>query len=309
MNNYETLIVIDDICKWFEDELRKNLQLYKVPAPLFVKKESGLNDELSGNEDAVSFTPTNLNKECVIVHSLAKWKRMKLYENKFKMYDGIITNMIAIRQNEQLDETHSILVDQWDWEKIIDIKDRTLDFLKDIVLKIIKTLFTVINLLKANYPLLDHLSNFDSNVSFITTDDLLDLYPNEDPQTRENLYVKKYKTTCLMKVGSQLKNNTIHEKRAPDYDDWNLNCDILFWHHGLNKALELSSMGIRVDAKSLFHQLTISNNLNKLDYDYHSLIVKSDLPFTIGGGIGRSRLLMLLLNKKHIKEVQESVWN
>ena len=290
----------------FERKLAKELNLTRVSAPLFVTKESGLQDDLSGIERKVSFDIKKDGKEIEIVQSLAKWKRLALKKYKFLVNKGIYTDMTAIRRDENLDQTHSIYVDQWDWEKVIDIKDRNIEFLKDNVKKIVSAIYKTSKFLK--------LKGFkevkiNKNVFFIDSQDLLDLYPDKTEKEREYLITKKYKTVFIIGIGNNLKNGSPHDKRAPDYDDWNLNGDLFFYHEVLDMALELSSMGIRVDKESLVKQLKISNKEERLQYKYHQDILNEELPLTIGGGIGQSRLCMLLLSRAHVGEVQASYWD
>lgn len=303
---YETQTAIGFIKDVFQKHLAVNLNLKRVSAPLFVLKESGLNDGLSG-EEAVSFSILNLNKEGEIVHSLAKWKRMALYKYDFHIGNGLYADMNAIRKEEVLDNLHSVYVDQWDWEKVITKEDRNVDYLKksviDIVDAIYKTSVEVIN----KYKDLSFL--VPNKVFFIDSEELLKLYPTLEPKEREYEIVKKHKVVFIKRIGYPLSNNKPHDSRAPDYDDWSLNGDLLYYHEVLDVAMEISSMGIRVDENSLIKQLALTNKLEDLKYEYHALIKNKILPLTIGGGIGQSRLCMLLLEKAHIGEVQSSIWD
>ena len=290
----------------FEKKLAKELQLTRVSAPLFVTKESGLQDDLSGVERTVSFDVKKDGKELEIVQSLAKWKRMALKKYDFSMHTGLYTDMTAIRRDDKMDETHSIYVDQWDWEKIIDKADRTIDYLKRTVRKIVKAISETSMFLKHK--------GFDAieickDVHFITSQELLDLYPGTTDKEREYQITKKYKTVFIMKIGDDLSDGKPHDMRAPDYDDWGLDGDLLFYHEVLDMALEISSMGIRVDKESLIKQLQKAKKEERLKFDYHQAIIKEELPLTIGGGIGQSRLCMLLLGRAHIGEVQASYWD
>ena len=290
----------------FEKLLSKKLDLTRVFAPLFVTKESGLQDDLSGIERKVTFDILKDGKELEVVQSLAKWKRFALKKYQFPIYKGIYTDMIAIRRDDKMDEIHSIYVDQWDWEKIIKKSDRNLDFLKKTVQKIVMAIIETEKYIKIKgFPGID----LSSKVFFITSQSLLDMYPDKTEKEREYLITKKYKTVFIMKIGPILSNGKPHDSRAPDYDDWNLNGDLLFYHEVLDIALEISSMGIRVDKTSLIKQLEISDKKERLKYDYHKMILQDQLPLTIGGGIGQSRLCQLLLGRIHIGEVQASYWD
>ena len=290
----------------FEVKLASVLDLTRVSAPLLVTQESGLQDDLSGVERKVAFDILKDGKELVIVQSLAKWKRMALKKYSFPVYKGLYTDMTAIRRDDKMDETHSIYVDQWDWEKVILRKDRTIDYLKKTVKKIVKAISDTSSFLKR--------IGFDGvkickDVYFITSQELLDLYPGTTDKEREYLITKKYKTVFIMQIGDDLTDGKPHDKRAPDYDDWSLDGDLLFYHEVLDMALEISSMGIRVDKESLLKQIQKSGKQERLQYAYHKAILKDELPLTIGGGIGQSRLCMLLLGRAHIGEVQASYWD
>lgn len=307
MSIKETEIAIKFIKDHFEDILAEEMNLTRVSAPLFVKPESGLNDNLNGVERAVSFDVPDAKAEGVeIVHSLAKWKRMALQRYEFKRGEGLYTDMNAIRRDEVMDNLHSIYVDQWDWEKILDKSERTEEMLKEIVRK----LFTVFKktedaVIKA-FPTLERY--LPDEITFITTQELEDMYPELEPKEREDKILEKKKAVFIMKIGGQLKSGTKHDGRAPDYDDWDLNGDIVFWYPVLNRAFEVSSMGIRVDENSLVKQLKAAGCMNRLELPFHSDLLAKRLPYTIGGGIGQSRICMFYLGKAHVGEVQSSVW-
>ncbi|MDD7306548.1 MAG: aspartate--ammonia ligase [Peptoniphilaceae bacterium] len=306
-NLYRTQMLIKEIKDFFQINLSNNLNLKRVSAPLFVDTKTGLNDNLSGVEEPVTFSlPEADNQKMEIVHSLAKWKRFALKKYNFKMHEGLYTDMNAIRRCEIPDNTHSFYVDQWDWELIIDQKDRNVEYLEATVQVIFNTLRAldeyICNLMPTRVKLLPQ------NIHFMTTQELLDLYPDLSPSQREREAVKKYKAVFLMQIGKELSNGKVHDMRAPDYDDWDLNGDILVYNPVLDDVLELSSMGIRVDSKSLIDQLEKSGKTERLQYDYHKLLANNKLPLTIGGGIGQSRLCMYFLQKAHIGEVQVSYW-
>ena len=304
---YDTQASISLIKKDFEQRISGSLNLKRVSAPLFVEKNSGLNDDLDGKAKAVNFVVPNINKECVIVHSLAKWKRMALHNYAFYVGNGLYTDMNAIRKDEQLDNLHSIYVDQWDWEKVIEKDDRNLSYLFDIVTKIHCCILETLDTLKARHPSLK--TNLEKTLYFISSQELLDMYPNLDSKQREYEIVKKYKSVFITGIGNKLSNGLPHDQRASDYDDWNLNGDLLYYHELLDCPIEISSMGIRVDEDSLSTQLKIADEEYKKDYKYHQMILNKELPYTIGGGIGESRLCMLLMNKIHIGEVQSAIWD
>lgn len=307
-NLYKTQMLIKEIKDFFQINLSNNLNLKRVSAPLFVENSTGLNDNLSGVEEPVKFTlPEANNEKMEIVHSLAKWKRYALKEYNFAMYEGLYTDMNAIRRCEVPDNTHSFYVDQWDWEKVIEPSDRNVDYLK-------ATVLTIFNTLRALDEYLCHLipkrvKLLPNNIKFMTSQELIDEFPEcKDGKEREKAACKKYKAIFLMQIGKVLSNGEVHDLRSPDYDDWNLNGDILVYNPVLDDQLELSSMGIRVDAKTLKEQLKISDCEERLNYKYHKLLVNNELPQTIGGGIGQSRLCMFFLQKAHIGEVQVSYW-
>ena len=305
LNTIETEKAIKFVRDNFEKILCKKLNLIRVSAPLFVNPSSGLNDNLNGYEKTVSFNIKGVKEEAEIVQSLAKWKRYALGKYGFNMYDGIYTNMNAIRKDEDLDALHSAYVDQWDWEKIIDYKDRNRNYLKKIVKEIYKTILKLASMVESEYHIKHDLPK---DIYFITTKELEAMYPNNTPKERENLICKEKKAVFLMQIGLKLKNRLPHDGRAADYDDWKLNGDILLYNEVTKAAFELSSMGIRVDEVSLVNQLKAKNELNKLDNPYCKDILNKKLPYTIGGGIGQSRLCMFMLKKAHIGEVQASIW-
>ncbi len=307
LDAYDTQRAIAYIKQTFQDEFSGALNLKRVSAPLFVTENSGLNDNLSGVERPVSFDIPAVGADAQVVHSLAKWKRLALKRYHFSVGNGLYTDMNAIRRDEELDNVHSLYVDQWDWEKIITAENRNLDYLKLIVRAIVKAICNTNDRLHVRFPQLR--VNLDPEVSFITTQELEDLYPDMTGSQRETAYLKEHHTTCIMQIGGCLHSGKPHDKRAPDYDDWQLNCDIFFWDEVLGRALELSSMGIRVDAEALDRQLTISGCDDRRELPFHKMLLNNELPLTIGGGIGQSRLCMLMLNCCHIGEVQSSVWD
>ena len=304
---YETQIAIKYVKDTFQKELVKQLDLLRVTAPMFVVPKTGLNDNLSGKENAVSFHVPSIDENVEIVHSLAKWKRMALAKYNIKSGKGIYTDMNAIRKDEDLDFIHSIYVDQWDWEKVIENQDRNLDFLKKIVKKIYKAIYKLEISVSKKYPVLKQ--QLPKEIKFISTSELEEKYPNLSRKERENTICKEYKAVFLYQIGSALKDGLPHDSRAADYDDWTLNGDILVYYELYDMALELSSMGIRVNKESLIKQLVIKKEEHKLENDYCKDILDDKLPLTIGGGIGQSRLCMFMLKKAHIGEVQVSIWN
>ena len=304
---YDTQTAIGLLKRTFEERLCLALHLKRVSAPLFVDPNTGLNDDLSGVERAVRFDLKETGKDAVVVHSLAKWKRMALAQYGFSAGEGLYTDMNAIRRDEEMDNLHSVYTDQWDWEKIITRETRTVDYLKKVVQGIVGAICDTLDFLKCRYPQID--VELTRTVQFVTSQELEDLYPTLSPKERENAYVKAHKTVFIMQIGDKLKSGKPHDLRAPDYDDWSLNGDILFWHKTLDMALEISSMGIRVDEQSLDLQLTKANANERRNFPFHKALLAGDLPLTIGGGIGQSRLSMLLLGKAHIGEVQVSLWD
>ena len=308
LDAYDTQRAIAHIKEMFQEEFSRALNLKRVSAPLFVTEESGLNDNLNGFERAVSFDIPAVGTDAQVVHSLAKWKRQALKRYGFTIGNGLYTDMNAIRRDEELDNIHSIYVDQWDWEKIITAENRNLEYLKLIVRAIVKAICATIDRLHVRYPQLKTV--LDPEVSFITTQELEDLYPDlKTGAEREKAYVSEHHTACIMQIGCTLKSGTKHDGRAPDYDDWQLNCDIFFWDEVLGRALEISSMGIRVDAESMDRQLKLANCDHRRELPFHKALLNGELPLTIGGGIGQSRLAMLMLGCAHIGEVQSSVWD
>ena len=302
----ETEIAIKFVKDTFEKELAKSLNLMRVSAPLFVLPQSGLNDYLNCYERVVNFDVKAINKKVEIVQSLAKWKRNTLKKYNMKPGFGIYTDMNAIRRDEDLDAIHSIYVDQWDWEKIIDYRDRNLDYLFQTVRTIYEVIKRVNTLVKNKFLTLT--TNLPSDIKFISTSELLEKYPNLTAKEREDAIVKEYKAVFIYQIGWPLKNGKSHDGRAADYDDWDLNGDILVWNDVIQCAFELSSMGIRVDETSLVKQLTEKNEMEKIENEYCRNVINKVLPLTIGGGIGQSRLCMFMLQKAHIGEVQVSVW-
>lgn len=291
----------------FQHELGKKMHLERISAPLFVTKNSGLNDDLNGVELPVGFTMNEIGDEPIeIVHSLAKWKRMALKKYDFGMHQGLYTNMNAIRKDEVLDNLHSSYVDQWDWEKVIDKKERTIPVLKAHVEQIFAIIKHMEHEVWYKYP--QAVNHLPDSIHFITSQELCTLFPDLSPRERENAVAKEYGAVFVMQIGDKLSDGQKHDGRAPDYDDWSLNGDILFWYEPLQCALEISSMGIRVDEQSLHSQLEKENALDRENLPFHQAILNQELPYTIGGGIGQSRLCMLLLKKAHIGEVQSSLW-
>ncbi len=307
LDAYDTQRAIAYIKATFQDEFSAALNLKRVSAPLFVTEDSGLNDNLNGYERPVSFDVPAVGTDAQVVHSLAKWKRLALKRYHFTVGNGLYTDMNAIRRDEALDNVHSIYVDQWDWEKIITRENRNLDFLKLIVTAIVRAICNTNDRLHVRYPQLR--VELSPEVSFITSQELEDLYPDLTPSQREKAYVQEHTTACIMQIGGKLRSGQPHDGRAPDYDDWALNCDIFFWDAVLERALEISSMGIRVDAESLDRQLKLSGCDARRALPFHRMLLANELPLTIGGGIGQSRLSMLLLGCAHIGEVQSSVWD
>lgn len=293
----------------FQEVLGQKLHLQRMSAPLFVEKDTGLNDNLNGIERPVAFDAKDLPKDDTveIVHSLAKWKRMALKKYGFGIHEGLFTNMNAIRRDEDLDNFHSIYVDQWDWEKIIAKEERTEDTLKETVRKIFSAIKQVETECAERYPASTY--RLPEDVHFVTTQELEDTWPDLSPEEREDKIAKKEKAVFIMKIGDKLKRSgQPHDGRAPDYDDWALNGDLIFWYEPLGQKLEVSSMGIRVSPESLHEQLEKADCLDREKLPFHRQLLKGELPYTIGGGIGQSRLCMLLLGKAHIGEVQASVW-
>ena len=307
LDHYDTQRAISWIKSTFQKEFSDALNLKRVSAPLFVTKDSGLNDDLNGFERAVSFDIPAVGKNAQIVHSLAKWKRLALKRYNFEVGKGLYTDMNAIRRDESLDNIHSIYVDQWDWEKIITRDKRNVEYLKKVVTAIVEAICETNEKLQMRYPQLK--TKLKREVFFITTQELEDMYPNLSAHERENAIVKMHKTVFIMQIGGALKSGKPHDGRAPDYDDWELNGDIMFWNETLNRAFEISSMGIRVDEETLDKQLTLSGCNDRREFTYHKMLLNGELPLTIGGGIGQSRLCMLMMGVAHIGEVQSSIWD
>lgn len=302
----ETQHAIKYIKDIFQQALSFALTLDRVSAPLIVRKGSGINDDLNGVERKVEFDIKEIDAQAEVVQSLAKWKRMALYRYGYSAGEGIYTDMNAIRRDDDTDNTHSIFVDQWDWEKVIAKEQRNTEFLKETVKYIVKAVAYTKRKVSLRYPVLK--STVCDEPFFITTQELEDMYPDKTPKERERLITKEHGTVFLMQIGGKLNSGIRHDGRAPDYDDWSLNGDLLFWDEVLDNALEISSMGIRVDAESLAKQLKELDTEDRMKYDYHKMIANGTLPLTIGGGIGQSRLCMFLLEKAHIGEVQSSLW-
>ena len=307
LNLYDTQQAIGALRKYFEGRLSSALNLCRVTAPLFVDPNTGLNDDLNGVERPVEFDIKETGTNAQIVHSLAKWKRYALYKYGFPVGRGLYTDMNAVRRDEEMDNLHSIYVDQWDWEKVIDRATRNEEYLKTTVRSIVDAVCDTKEEIKKLFPSLS--LELSRDVSFITTQQLEDLYPSLSPKQREDEYLKEHKTAFIMQIGGILKSGQKHDGRAPDYDDWSLNGDIVFYSDVLKCAFEVSSMGIRVDSKSLDSQLKQAGADERRSFLFHKMLLEDKLPLTIGGGIGQSRLCMLLLKKAHIGEVQVSVWD
>ena len=304
---YETQEAIALIKKTFESNLSHALHLKRVSAPLFVDGASGLNDDLNGVERPVSFDMLETGEEAQVVHSLAKWKRYALARYHFPVGEGLYTDMNAIRRDETLDNLHSVYVDQWDWEKVIREEDRTMAVLKDTMERIVTAICITLDRVKWEYPRITTV--LKREIAFVTTQELEDLYPGKTAKERENLFLREHKTACILQIGGRLKSGQPHDGRAPDYDDWSLNGDIMFWNELLGCAFEISSMGIRVSPQSLEEQLKLAGKEERKRLPFHQALLSGQLPFTIGGGIGQSRMCMLLLGKAHIGEVQSSYWD
>ncbi len=303
----ETEKAIKEVKDYFERALSDALNLTRVSAPLFVKPESGLNDNLNGVERPVAFGIKEQDDAMVeIVHSLAKWKRMALKEYGFAMGEGLYTDMTAIRRDEETDNIHSLYVDQWDWEKIIDKSERNEETLKETVFRIYMAIKQTEYYICGKYHFMDPF--LPSEISFVTTQELEDRWPDKTAKERENLIAKEKGAVFLMKIGGVLASGERHDGRAPDYDDWELNGDILVYYPVLDMSLELSSMGIRVDEDSLARQLEIAGCQDRAELAYHKAVLQKELPYTIGGGIGQSRICMFFMQRAHIGEVQSSIW-
>ena len=304
---YRTQKAIAFIKQTFQARLSGVLNLKRVSAPLFVSESSGLNDNLNGYERPVSFDIPAVGECAQVVHSLAKWKRLALRNYNFGFGDGLYTDMNAIRRDEELDNIHSIYVDQWDWEKVIKKEQRTIEYLTETVNKIVGVICDTNDLLKVDFPELS--TNLNRTVKVISTTELEAKYPDLTPKERENEITKQYGTVLLTQIGKKLPSGKKHDGRAPDYDDWELNGDILFYNEVLGTAFEISSMGIRVDEESLDRQLRESGCDERRTLPFHSMLLNGELPLTIGGGIGQSRLCMLMMGSAHIGEVQSSIWD
>jgi aspartate--ammonia ligase len=302
----ETELAIKQIKDHVEGQIADTLNLTRVSAPLFVRHKTGLNDDLNGVERPVSFDIADLGADVEIVHSLAKWKRMALARYGFRHGEGIYTDMNAIRRDEVLDNLHSVYVDQWDWEKIISREQRSIDYLKSVVRDLFACLKRVENHLLRQYPELQR--KLPDDVFFLTAQELEDKFPELSPRERENAICAEHRAVFIIGIGQKLRSGISHDGRAPDYDDWQLNGDLLFWYPTLERAFEISSMGIRVDEESMKYQLEQADCSNRMSYDFHRRVLEGTLPYTIGGGIGQSRLCMYFLDKAHIGEVQASVW-
>ncbi|KAL9651705.1 hypothetical protein ABK040_009320 [Willaertia magna] len=314
LSTRETMLAIRKVEETFERNLMKELNLTRVPAPLFVESQTGINDNLNGVEIPVSFTSKDVKKngaphepaQIEIVHSLAKWKRMALKKYHFKKGEGIVTDMTAIRKDEELSNIHSLHIEQWDWEKIIDKNERNKDYLKNIVRKLFSAFKQTEDVIAKEYSFQKILPQ---EIFFLTTQELEDRYPDLPAKDREHAICKEKGAVFLMEIGKKLKSGKVHDPRAPDYDDWDLNGDILFWCPILNRSVELSSMGIRVDKNSLEKQLLETGFEERKQFDFHQAILKEELPFTVGGGIGKARTFLYFLRKAHLGEVQVSTWN
>lgn len=304
---YETQTAIGMLKRIFENKLCSALNLKRVSAPLFVDPDTGLNDDLNGVERPVRFDIKETGRDAVVVHSLAKWKRMALHTYKFSEGEGLYTDMNAIRRDEDMDNLHSIYTDQWDWEKIIRREDRNIEFLKKTVTSEVEAICATLDDLKAMYP--EITLELSRDVKFVTSQELYDMYPDKTPKERENLFLAENHTAFIMQIGGKLSSGERHDGRAPDYDDWTLNGDIMFWNELLGCAFEISSMGIRVDADAMKKQLKEAGCEDRAVLPFHKALLSGELPLTMGGGIGQSRLSMLLLQKAHIGEVQVSIWD
>ena len=307
LNTFDTQVAIGEIKRIFIANLSESLNLRRVSAPLFVDPSTGLNDDLNGVERAVTFDIKETGGMVAVVQSLAKWKRMALHDYKFSHGVGLYADMNAIRRDEELDNTHSVYVDQWDWEKIIHRNERNIEYLYDTVRSIVTSMCDTLDEIKKMFPQVT--TEMSREVFFITSQELKDKYPNLSGKEREDAITKEHKTVFISQIGKTLNSGEKHDGRAPDYDDWELNGDILLWHDGLSRALELSSMGIRVDAAAMDSQLSIADCDNRRELPFHKMVLNDELPLTMGGGIGQSRLCMLMLGKVHVGEVQSSVWD
>ena len=304
----ETEIAIKKVKDFFETKLAETLNLTRVSAPLFLENSSGLNDNLNGVERPVSFDMLAIEDSNIeIVHSLAKWKRFALHRYKFEAGSGLYTDMNAIRRDEELDNIHSIYVDQWDWEKVITKEDRNIDTLKNTVRKIFSVFKSTEDFVSSEYPSIERI--LPKDITFVTSQELEDMYPSLTSKERENAITKKHKAVFILGIGDELKSGEKHDGRSPDYDDWKLNGDILFYDPLFDSAIELSSMGIRVDKTALEYQLQKSGCEDRRNLPFHKALLEDKLPLTMGGGIGQSRICMFFLRKAHIGEVQASIWD
>ena len=304
---YEMQRAIEFIKSNFQTNLSNALNLRRVSAPLFVEENSGLNDNLNGVERPVGFDIPAVGENAQVVHSLAKWKRLALKRYEFNVGKGLVTDMNAIRRDEELDNLHSVYVDQWDWEKVIDRSDRNIDYLKRTVRDIVNAVTETADALNIAFPSLHN--RLPSEVFFLTTQELEDKYPDLTPKERENAVCREHGVVFLMQIGKTLRSGIRHDGRAPDYDDWELNGDILYWNPLLERAFEISSMGIRVDEESMDRQLTLAGCDDRRALPFHKMLLNGELPLTMGGGIGQSRVCMLLIGTAHIGEVQVSLWD
>ncbi len=304
---YETQAAIGQLKRIFEDSLANALNLKRVSAPLFVDPNTGLNDDLNGYERAVCFEIRETRTPGAVVHSLAKWKRMALRDYGFPVGEGLYTDMNAIRRDEEMDNIHSIYVDQWDWEKVISARQRNMAYLKDTIETIVGAICLTNDAMRARYPALNWKP--DRNVTFVTTQELEDRFPDLTPKQREHAYARQHHTICILQIGDKLRSGEKHDGRAPDYDDWTLNADIVFYNPVLDASIEISSMGVRVDPEAMERQLKTANCEYRRKLPFHKQLLAGELPLTIGGGIGQSRLSMLILGKAHIGEVQVSLWD
>ena len=304
---YEMQRAIEFIKSNFQLNLCNALNLRRVSAPLFVDENSGLNDNLNGHERPVAFDIPDVGVNAQVVHSLAKWKRLALKNYQFNVGKGLVTDMNAIRRDEEVDNIHSIYVDQWDWEKVIDRKNRTVEYLEDTVSAIVGAVCETNDALGVAFPSLH--THIERNVFFITTQELEDMYPDKTPKERENAVCKEHGTVFLMQIGKTLRSGNKHDGRAPDYDDWDLNGDILIWNPVLEQSFEISSMGIRVDEESLRRQLKLAGCEDRACLPFHKMLLNGQLPLTMGGGLGQSRICMLMIGACHIGEVQVSIWD
>lgn len=306
LNLHDTQVAIKTVKDFFQQTLSQKLNLLRVSAPIFVSPSSGLNDNLNGVERPVSFDIKGQDENAEIVHSLAKWKRYALKKYGFAHGEGLYTDMVAIRRDEDLDNIHSVYVDQWDWEKIISKEERTMETLINTVRSIYSVLRKTEKYMAVQYDYIEEI--LPKEIAFVSTQELVDMYPDLTPKEREYKIVKEKGAVFLMQVGKKLTNGERHDGRAPDYDDWELNGDIIVYYPTLDIALELSSMGIRVDEDALRHQLKLANCEDRAELDFQKALLNKELPYTVGGGIGQSRICMFYLKKAHIGEVQSSIW-